>query len=81
MRSRTRFATPGSLESIATADRSLAEQAEMPIDEVVELAVADKLWVAARRAHERRSRSQTIKRLMYLKSIQEPGSTHRGTCP
>ena len=45
-----RYATAGSIEQLAVAYRSLAAQAEMPIDEIIELAVADKLWIAVRRA-------------------------------
>jgi hypothetical protein len=76
-----RYAIAGSIEQLAVAYRSLAAQAEMPIDEIIELAVADKLWIAARRAHERRHRSETIQKIMHTRAIKEPDSTRHGTYP
>src|SRR5262249_2090628 len=72
MSRKTRYATAGSLESIATSYRDLAEAAEMDISDVVDLALADRLSVAARKAEQRKARSQTIKRIMITRAKQHP---------
>jgi hypothetical protein len=72
MKRKPKYAAAGSLESVAVAYRSLADQAEMSLDEVVDMALAGDLMPAVRKAEQRKARSATIRRIMITRSKKDP---------